>query len=106
MQGNHPHPPFDLPGWLQKDKYCPACRRSLSVHATLDICTIGLDCQNKHHFVVTLYEPKMQESASVRSVNLPRAVDEKATIQYWLTEWKARSRLNTQLADMLRRIVE
>lgn len=86
--------------------HCPTCKSELHRLQLLDIFTQGLICENNHRFFIELQNPIGTETAKCASIIGSTAKDNKRIIKSWLTNFKLRSKLNSQLATMIRRIYE
>lgn len=88
--------------------YCPTCKSKLKRKRLIDIFSQGLICKNNHHFFIELKEPSLTESAKCPFIKGPifKKAEDVKLIKSWLTNFTYRSKLNGQLAVMIRRIYE
>ena len=101
------HPPH-LPMQLQTTIFCPSCGQALNRGKCADPWSICLSCDNDHRFFVTPEEPLSVDSGTAASLQLPHLKDlpANAIASFWLSEPPVRLKLNSQLAEILRRITD
>lgn len=86
---------------------CPSCKADLNKHEIIDIFELGLSCKNNHRFYVEIRIPLSTNTENCAVIEWPLANDnELVVIQSWLTDFNLRSKLNNQLANIIRRILE
>jgi len=87
---------------------CPTCKYKLNPIQLIDIFLLGLVCDNNHRFFIELQSPLATETVKCASIEGPtiKNRDNLEIIRVWLTDFKFRSKLNNQLAIMIRRIYE
>lgn len=88
--------------------YCPTCKDRLSRVELVDVFVQGLKCGNGHRFFIPLIEVLLSETEKcplLESVE-DRSSDPLKIIRIWLSDVNYRSKLNGQLALILRRIYE
>ena len=88
--------------------YCPTCKLRLNRVQLVDIFVQGFACKNKHRFYITLQEPNCTESAKCSKIRGPyyKNFNSLELGKKWLMEFEYRSKLNNQLATIVRRIYE
>ena len=98
---------FDVDQKLIDRFYCPTCRLKLRRTHLLDSFVQGLVCRDGHRFFITLQAPTSvatDQAAAIQSSL--EETNSSQIIKMWLTNYALRSKLNEQLATMMRRIYE
>ena len=97
-----------LPLQLQTHCFCPSCGHLLSRGECADPWSICLVCDSDHRFFVMPESPLASDSRTASSLHLPQLADlpANAIASFWLSEQMVRSKLNSQLAKVLRGIVD
>src|SRR5262245_35090349 len=97
-----------LPAELSGKCYCPSCSGELSRAKTVDPWAICLACPSGHRFFVMPEGPLAVETADAASAHFPEldAQEPAQVAAFWLSNTRARSILNEQLAELLRTILE
>lgn len=96
-----------LPEELQRECWCPTCARALLVAPTVDPWALCLACLSGHRFFVeVVVDRRASETAS--GATFPELDDAEldAVALFWLSDPRARAILNSQLAQLLRAILE
>lgn len=97
----------ELPPELQMSCHCPACAEPLATAHSVDPWVLCLSCPSGHRFFI---EPTVsaRASATAASAHFPELDNAEVGMvaAFWLTDARARSVLNQQVAQMLRAIVE
>lgn len=98
---------FDVDQKLIDRLYCPTCRLELRRTDLLDPFVQGLICRNGHRFFITLQAPTSVATEQAAAIQLGlEDTNPSQIIKMWLTNYPLRSKLNEQLATMIRRIYE
>lgn len=97
-----------LPLELQTHCFCLSCGHLLSRAECADHWSICLVCDSDHRFFVMPEGPLASDSRTASSLHLPQlaGLPAKAIASFWLSEPTVRSKLNSQLAKVLRGIVD
>jgi len=88
--------------------FCPTCGDEFGPYPLMDIYLKGYSCANGHYFYSEIKKVLAVDSAKAQSFPSPKFNGENdgEIIEYWLTNEEARSKLNTQIAVIIRRIHE
>ncbi|MBI1882929.1 MAG: hypothetical protein HYS08_01820 [Chlamydiae bacterium] len=86
--------------------HCPTCRLELRRIFLMDPFLQGLICEKQHRFFVELKAPLSVETAKSSLIEAPpnKNRNDLEIIKRWLGQIQYRSKLNNQLATILRRI--
>ena len=97
-----------LPGQLHTKCYCPSCGRQLVLSKCADPWAVCLICEDGQRFFVLPEAPNAADSARAASLHFPQisGLSVEAIASFWLSQPVARSKLNQQLARILRAILE
>lgn len=97
-----------LPLKLQTNCFCPSCGHPFGGGKCADPWSICLVCESEHRFFVMPEGPLAYESSAASSLHLPQLRDlpVDAIASYWLSEPMVRLKLNLQLAQILRGILD
>lgn len=85
---------------------CPTCKSKLKKIQLIDMFAQGLICENNHRFFIELKAPLSIETAKCSSIKGTTIKNSSEIIKIWLTNFQYRSKLNNQLAAIIRRIYE
>lgn len=87
---------------------CPACAESLSRATCADPRAACLSCQNGHRYFVPPASSLADQTASAAAAQFPalRGKSSEEIAAFWLSDPRARSLLNEQLAELLCTILD
>ena len=93
---------------LHAKLHCPSCGDHLVLRKSADPWAICLVCNRDHRFFVMPPGPPAAFTATAAGITLPEisGLSTPAIASFWLSDPRARSVLNDQLALLLRAIVE
>lgn len=88
--------------------HCPACGKTMDAIPTADPFAVCLSCSSQHRFFILPDPPGAAESACAATLTVPVSSETApfAVAEYWLSNPIARSVLNSQLAEILRSLVD
>lgn len=97
-----------MPEQLQAECFCPTCHDKLVRTESADPWAICLACKGGHRFFIMPESPLSADSGKAASFRFPQLSGRspEAIASFWLSEPAARSVLNSQLAQLLRAVVE
>lgn len=99
--------PATLPSELSQKRYCPTCGSASSIANSIDTWAVFLECPAGHRFSIEPRTPSSESRKAARA-SFPEleGSSPKSVARFWLTEPRARSILNAQLAQLLRAVVD
>jgi hypothetical protein len=100
--------PAQLPEEFSKRCFCPSCGEALVSNKCADPWAICLACKHGHRFFIPPDPVKALDSSMAASLefNEIRNLPPGDVAVFWLSDPAARSKLNPQLAGLLRTIIE
>jgi hypothetical protein len=100
--------PATIPEQIRACCHCPCCGDQLVPGVTADPWAACLVCKHDHRFFIMPETPLAVDTARAADAGFPeiRSLPLPAIASFWLSEPRARSVLNQQLAQVLRVILE
>jgi hypothetical protein len=100
--------PANVPEQLRANGHCPFCGDLLSLGWTADPWAVCLVCKHGHRFFILPDAPLAVDSARASDARFPETegLATQAVASFWLSDPRARSILNGQLAQLIRVILE
>ncbi len=100
--------PANMPEPLRAKGHCPSCGDLLSPGRTADPWAVCLVCKQDHRFFILPEAPLAVDSARAANAGFPEieGLATQALASFWLSDPRARSILNGQLAQLIRVILE
>jgi hypothetical protein len=97
-----------FPDQLRAEIHCPSCGDHLVQRKSADPWAICLICNRDHRFFIMPQSPLAAFTATAAGITFPEidGLSTPAIASFWLSDARARSVLNDQLALLLRAIVE
>ena len=88
--------------------YCPTCAEPLTVSQCADPRATCLACSRGHHYFINPEPPLTEQTSSAAAAKFPALVGTsgEGVTSFWLSDPRARSVLNEQLAALLRTIAD
>ena len=98
----------NIPKVLRSGCFCPSCSEQLTAGRSEDPYAICLACDNGHRFFIMPEPPLAPETATAKNAKFPELGNRTPAgiASFWLSDPRARSILNEQLAQLLRAILE
>ena len=97
-----------IPEQIQAKCHCPCCGDQLAPGVTADPWATCMVCKRDHRFFIMPEAPLAVDTARAAEASFPeiRNLSLPAIASFWLSDPRARSVLNQQLAQLIRVILE
>lgn len=97
---------FEKYEWNRQEIYCPKCGAKLNRKKSADIYGEEFSCSHGHWFYMPMREYFSYETCKASALSVPGNIKgNKELIKYWLSNDEPRSKLNSQLVEILLRVL-